>query len=61
MFSYIYYGYLTGYTFYKVYEYWDFIRTGYSISKYAYKLVKKPEKIELTDFRYSEKDSWIIV
>lgn len=57
MFYYIYYGYITGYTCYKIYEYWEIVRTTYAVGTYTYntvsgiyRLVKSSDYIELDDF-----------
>ncbi len=61
MFYYIYYGYITGYTCYKIYEYWELARTTYTIGSYTYNtlngfyhLVKPSEEIDFNGFN----DDW---
>ena len=55
MFYYIYYGYITGVTVYRLYEYWDIARKTYVTASYTYMVVNdvykrsifNKEKVEL--------------
>lgn len=56
MLYYIYYGYITGYTCYKIYEYWELAKTTYTVGSYTYNTitgvyqwVKASEQIEFDD------------
>ena len=56
MIYYIYYGYITGYTCYKIYEYWELAKTTYTVGSYTYntitgvyRWVNSSEQIEFDD------------
>jgi hypothetical protein len=53
MLYYIYYGYVASVTAYKLYEYWEIFKVGYTIASYTYsgmyKWVKKESVIDMDD------------
>ena len=67
MLYYIYYGYVAGFTAYKLYEYWELANTIYNTCNYTYtvvngvyKWVKTPESIDSSCDNDSN-DEWEII